>query len=229
MEEQNNIFKPASAEKFSEENSMEKNSNAALEAHPEQYLNTASSTLIILIKLLEGFAAGFSLYHVFRIVYPFITELLKGALELNDVLQLIIAEFGFVLSAEVEKMLSDTVFGGLSLSFLIGGGGLLVVIIALLLVIIEAVALLEIRIAKKGAGIVKIIHQLYMWINIGAAILVAVSLYDIVKYQKTLKNNVSSDSYDSISMFWTALIVFCVICVIALILVICYHKDIAIA
>ena len=228
MDEKFNDSKQKSPGMYPNESSMnEREYNAIYRAYPEQYINTFSSTVIMLIKLLEGCVAGFLLYHVFIAIVPFFRELSKEALEIDHALLLFRAEFGLSLSKELNDLLSQLAVGGLVLPYIVWIGTMLIIILSLLLVVIEAFALLEIRIAKKGAGIVKVIHQIYMWINVGALILLGVSVYQYYRYYKQLYT--SSLAYYSTTVFWAVTGTACSISFITFLLRMLYHKDIAIA
>ena len=227
-EQQINRIEQASAESLFNESNNGEQSNAVPKARPEQYINTSSATIIMLIKLLEGGVAGYFLYHLFRAIAPIIGEVTKGALEVNHALHLFAAEYGVVVSADTEKMLSDFTAGGFALPIIVWGGFMLVIVIGLILVVVEAIALLEVRIAKKGAGIVKVIHQIYVWVNVAALIIPGISVYEYYRFQQTLKG-ASSTAYISATVLWIAVIFVCVIYAITFILLVCYHKDIAIA
>ena len=228
MDEQINTENQTSTGVFPGGNTLEEQNNTAPNARPEQYINTSSATIIMLIKLLEGVAAGFFLYHIFRAMVRIIGEVTKGALDVNHALQLFASEYGVTISSDTEKILSDFAVGGFVLSNIIWGGFILVIIIILLLVVVEAIALLEVRIAKKGAGLVKIIHQIYMWVNIGALIFLGISVFEYYKFQQSLKG-VSSTAYNSATVLWAAVIFVCVVYALIFIMLLCYHKDIAIA
>ena len=228
MDEQINTANQTSAGMFPDDNIHVERTNEVPKARPDQYINTSSATIIMLIKLLEGGTAGFFLYHLFKAISPIIGEVTKGALEVNHALRLFAAEYGVIFSADTEKILSDFAVGGFALPIIVWGGLILVITIALILVVVEAIALLEVRVAKKCAGIVKIIHQIYMWINVAALIFLGISIYEYYRFQQSLKG-ASSTAYNSATVFWVAVIFVCVIYAITIILLLCYHKDIAIA
>ena len=190
-------------------------------AHPEQYINRASGTIVVLFKLLDGIVAGVGLYHIIRMISPVITLLGKGALDLNQMMQMMASEFGF--PAILMDTYSVAVIGGLALPFVFWGGLLAIVIIGLSLVVIEAIALLMLRISWKGAGIIRIVHQIYLGVSILYLMLFAYSVYEFFRFRQTLQSE--SEIITATILF----IIFGVICLIALLLHLCYHKDIAMA
>ena len=78
MDEQINTANQTSAGMFPDDNIHVERTNEVPKARPDQYINTSSATIIMLIKLLEGGTAGFFLYHLFRVMAPIIGEAAKG-------------------------------------------------------------------------------------------------------------------------------------------------------
>jgi len=183
-------------------------------AQPERYINRLSSTVVVLFKLFDGAIAGFVLYSLFRLLAPVFAELTKGALDINHVLQLFSSEYG------ISQLPTNELIGGVALPFIVWIGTIIVIIIHFLLVVIEALALLVLRIIKKGAAFIKVIHQIYMGVC-----LINLVFFGIYAYQYYRKlNAMQSDTRLSIPT-----LIFAVICLISLLLSFCYHKDIAMA
>ena len=190
-------------------------------ARTDQYINRISATLVTLFKVLEGIAAGFSLFHILRIFVPELGTLTKGSLDLNKLLQMFIAEYE--LPAEMFNEYQGEAIAGMALPFVLWGGFILVIVIGLVLVVIEAIALLSLRFAQTGAGFVKVIHQIYMVV---CALYLALFVYSTIEFFRFSRSLADPDERMAANIVY---IVFAVISLIVLLLHLCYHKDIAMA
>ena len=195
-------------------------------ARPDLYINRISATVLALIKLLDGAAAGFSLYGIFRMLFPVIDALTKNSMNLDQALQLILSEFG--ISPSAVDSFTGPVFEAVSFPVIIWGLILLLTIMSLLLVVIEAAALLMLRIVKKGAGTIRAIHLIYMAGSIVSLVLFAYSVFDVVRLYLSRVRAVGQPQDVFLSM-GVPLIIVGGICLIILLLNLCYHKDIAMA
>ena len=190
-------------------------------ARPELYINRFSATIVTLFKLLDGIVAGFSLYHIFRLFAPAAVLLTKGALDFNQALQMVAAEYG-IPEAALEAYRGIAI-GGMALPYAVWGGFLLVIIIGLLLVVIEAIALLLLRTAHKGAGFIRVIHQIYLGVCILYLVLFAYSTFEFFRFSQGLQSQTERTAANIV------FIIFGVIYLIVLLLHLCYHKDIVMA
>ena len=204
---------------------LEQEHHSAGRAYPEQYIHTASATVLVLIKLLEGGAAGYALFLFFKALAPLFGELAKGTVEFGRMLQILAAGYGMTIPAELQDLFAQAAAAGLILPFIVCAGFVLVFCAGLVLIVFEAVALLEIRVVKKGAGIVRAIHLIYMWLNIGVLILNAYSIFQYLRTGEILRELKQGGGF----LLWQPGIILCVIYILIVILVMCYHKDIAIA
>ena len=190
-------------------------------ARTNEYINRISATLVALLKLLEGVAAGFSLFHIIRLFAPAIGTLTKGTLDLNKMLQMVITEYG--LPAGMLDEYQAEAIGGMALPLILWGGYLLVIVVGLLLVVTETIALLSLRFARTGAGVVKVIHQIYMVV---CAIDLALLVYSIVELFRFSGGLLDPDEKAALNILC---IIVGVISLIVLLLHFCYHKDISMA
>ena len=190
----------------------------------DQYIKRISSTVLALTKILEGASAGFALFMLFRLISPVIGELSKGAMDLNQLLQIIVSEYG-VQDAFLQEY-SGIMIGSLALPFIIYGGILLLTVVALLLVVIETVALLALRFAKAGAGFVKVIHQIYMGVCIIHLIMFAYTVFEYIRNRSAILKTVEG-SEAAVLGIDISMGIIAVIYLIVLLLHLCYHKDIA--
>lgn len=192
-------------------------------SQPNRYINRLSSTIIVIFKALEGVAAGFVLYGIIRLMTPLFSAMAKGVLDLNQALQIIINEAGLPQSTMNE--LSGLTVKGIALPFIFWTGLIIVITVALLLVVIEAIALISLRTARKGAAFIRTIHYIYMGVWIVSLVLFGVSVFETF-------SNASSADYSSESAriaAFTMMAISFIIELISLVLNICYHKDIAMA
>ena len=193
------------------------------ESQPDRYINRFSATVVVLFKLLDGAVAGFFLYHLLRVMGLLFTAMAKGALDINHALQLFFSEYG--IPQQTANELAGLTIGGLALPAAIWVGIYFVIIAGLLLVVIEALALLTLRIAKRGAVFVRVIHQVYMGICIVHLVLLGVSCYRLFTFNPT-----SDSTVRAVTLAWSySFIIWGIITLIIVLLNLCYHKDIAMA
>ena len=163
-------------------------------AQTDQYINRISATLVTLFKLLEGIAAGFILY------YLLFGSLREFNSDMKDMLQMILSNYPIFWFA-----IGDSLFS----QFLV----LLELAFILALIIVEAIALLSLRFAQKGAGVVSVIHRIYMLVCF--LILACFFLLTLNNFFLLGETGFAVISY--------------LIALLLLVLDLCYHKDIALA
>ena len=191
-------------------------------SHPEQYINRVSSTVIVLFKLVEGIMAGITLFHVFRLLAPILTELTKGTLNVNRALNLLFTEYGLPRTA-LSSSSELVAIGGIMLPFVLPTVLMIISIVVLVMVVIEAAALLTLRIARVGAGLVRFIHQIYMFGSILNLLMAGYLLFNYFRYTRNIVEHGNAAEVYAVG------IIFGVVCLAGIILNLCYHKDIAMA
>ena len=184
----------------------------------EQYINRASATVLAIIALIKGVVAGFCLYHMFNITVLFIKGASAATVDINSFLDSLCAEFN------MPRPNIDSISFALSLSVILIIVILAVIMTALLLVVIEAIALLLLRFARTGASAVKAIHIIYLVMSvINLLIFAYITVSYIISYLNTIKNDPSSAPpiYANI-----ILILIAAAYLVAILLRLCFHKDI---
>ena len=192
-------------------------------AQTDSYINRVSSTIVVLFKIIGGTIAGYVLYYFIRILVPALAELSKGIVDVNQALQPLLEEYG--LSRETINSLKKVSLDGVTLPYIVWLGIVITIVISLLLVVIEALSLVALRVAKKGASLVKGIHQIYMVVCIMNLVLFGVSAY---QYCKNM-NIIQADLKKAVSDLSIPVIVYASCYFFILLLNFCYHKDIAMA
>jgi len=91
--------------------------------------------------------------------------------------------------------------------------------------VIEALALIALRIAEKGARFIRVIHQIYMGVYIIHVVLLGISCYQLLTFNPT-GNATTRTAVVTLSL---PVIILGIIALIILLLNLCYHKDIAMA
>lgn len=195
-------------------------------AQSEQYINRMSSTVLVFTKVVEGAAAGYVLFHIFRLLSPVIAEFAKGTFDVMRTLELFFKELG--LQTLGFDMFSDVLIPGVALPLIAYVGIFILTIAVLILIVIEAIALLALRFAKNGASLVKVIHQIYLLVCIISLLNFVYAVIMFVRQSSDLfKIVVGTD--DSMIGWNIALITIAIIILISLLLQLFYHKDIVMA
>lgn len=195
------------------------------EYQSDRYINRISSTILMILKLIEGAGAAYGLYQIIRVIYPFIQPAIKGTADFMDIMRQLMSAFGLdaIQDPEVQQVL-----GAVSLPFIIYALLFLIVIIGLILVVIEAVSLLLLRFGRRGASAVKIIHRIYFF---GYILLLVLFVYDVIQYIRAwpeLEKAAGSSSGALIA--WNVLFVIgTIICFVLLLLQTFYHNDVSYA
>ncbi len=194
---------------------------SAIPAQPERYINRISSSVVVFFKLLDGIVAGSILFFILRVLSLMIAEFSKGSVKLIDLVSLVAKEYN--LPGNVTEIVNEAAIGGIVISYIFWGGVMTVIIAGLVLVVLEAIGLLFLRIARKGAGLIKVIHQINMVVWILYMLMVGYSSANSI--QMIMKMPEGAARTDAL----TTAIILLVINVIIFLLNLCYHKDIAMA
>ena len=195
-------------------------------ALPEKYINTVSATGVVLTKAVEAAAAVFGLAALTRTMVPLLIGILKGTMDLDRSLNLLFSQFGGgsgFFGPEFSILAGSTV-----IPILIYSGIYFVLSFGMLLTLVDFGALFSLRFFKKGAGVSKIIHYIYMIIGVLHLVLFSVTSFLIFRSIHDLAGT-GADSRDAAMGLQIAWIVVCIVYVIIFILIFCYHKDIAMA
>ena len=194
-------------------------------SEPKLYIDRISSSLLVLCKLIEGAIAAYILYGFVRVMGTLLSIAVKGALDLSQAIQLILQDSE--LSQYAMNELSGLNMSGIALPFVLWVGIILVCIAALVLVVAEAIALLMLRIAGKGASFIRVVHFIDMGVWIAVIVVhCVVSVLSVVIFMS--QDSLAIDSSNR-NLLLVGLIISFVETLIILLLNLCYHKDIAIA
>ena len=190
------------------------------------YINRLSATVVTVIKMLEGGIAIYLLFHLLRNIALFFTGLTGAAVGLNQMIQAFTEEYAY--SGIAADQYSQAIAGLFAIPAIISGGIVIILGIGLILVSLEAIAIFILRFAKGGAGMIKLIHRLYMCGLIVHLILYVYAVYEYIRKRPDLKELLkgAESSFAAIEML---MIVVGVITLVHLLLHFFYHKDIALA
>lgn len=200
---------------------MSENYVSANPAQSERYINRISSSVVVFFKLLDGVVAGVLLYFILGLLSIVIAGFSMGNMKLIELVSLVAKEYN--LPGNVTEIFNEAAIGGIVISNIVWGGVMTVIMAGLVLVVLEAIGLLFLRIARKGAGLIKVIHQIYMVIWLLYLLLLGYSSADSIRTIMKLPEG------DAKTAALTSAIVLLVINVIISLLNLCYHKDIAMA
>ena len=195
-------------------------------AQPETYLQTVSSTIVVLAKIVEGLAAIASIVGLISYLAPVITSLGGGAMRIDQL-------FGNALDT-LYQQIPDLKEYITSMGSTFAVPGLLLILVSfvslagLVLTVIEMVSLITLRFSWRGAGLVKVIHWIYFGMNILSLIFwgYGVSLF-IRNY--SFFQRMSTEAKDALQAVTIIGVIIAVIILIIILLHICYHKDVALA
>ena len=197
----------------------------------DRYINRTSATVLALTKLPEGLFAGFVLYHLIKLLAPAVKEMSKGTVTLTELTAQACKEFGYEISKINELMhelQADEAIAAFALPWIVVIVLLAVLVVGLILTIAETIALLALRFAKAGASVIKVIH----WLNLVVCVLnLGIFLYSSIQGFRNLSDFKRRNLIEEAAwpVFVAALVVICIICIIILMMHLCYHKDVAMA
>ena len=194
-------------------------------SEPKLYIERISSSLLVLCKLIEGAAAAYILYGFVRVMGALFSIAAKGVLDMSQALQLIFQDSE--LSQYAMHELSGLTMSGIALPFIFWIGIILVCIAALVLVVAEAIALLLLRIAGKGASFIRVVHFIDMGVWI--AVTVMFVIFFVLSFVDIMSQDSAAVDSSNRNILLGGLIFSLVNTLIILLLNLCYHKDIAIA
>ena len=191
------------------------------QAQPDRYIRRISATMVTLVRLLEGVAIGVGLFYLLRFLIPFSARLAQGAVDLNQFQEMILPE-GSVTGAVLSEYMGSS-FGKLTPPLIVWGILAFIDIALPLLVLMETIAILLLRTVKRGAGLIRAAHMIYLGLNIAGFPLFVFSVYQMFRYSSGLKDA------DSRVTGYVLSVVFVIVFLIQWILQLCYHKDVAMA
>ena len=193
------------------------------DSQPERYINRPAATIIVLFKVFDGVVAGFFLFHLFRVFYQMTAVLAARALDITQALQMFLIEYG--VPQQTINEITGLTIGGVTLPIIFWFGLFLVIFIGLFLAVIEALVLIALRIAKKGAIFIRVIHQIYMVVYLMYVVLLGIIIYSLF----TFKPTGDTTTREAVLTLRYPLIIVGIIALFFLFLHFCYHKDIAMA
>ena len=175
----------------------------------DYYINRASTTLLAVMALIRGVAAGYFVYRIIVLIVPAIESLRETRIDIAYILDTFFPE------ANINP---DASISGMIISYYVLAGVLFLIMAGLILDVIEAISLLLLRAARAGASGVKTVHIIHL---IFVCIHIVLFGYTIVTY--FIEN--SGQRLISMGVF-IAFIIPAAIYLVVLILRLCFHKDI---
>lgn len=192
--------------------------------YPERYICRISSTLLTIVKVLEGLGAGIAAVGMISMILKLKNQVTQAAPTLLEVLRDITAQYG--IPDEVLNQITGEaiVHMKMPLGILAGGSGIF--LIAVFLIVWEAVALLMLRIRKRGGTSVRIIHIIHMVVCILEIFMTVAMVFLAVSYLATTSSQSGNNAMKAGGL---VVIIIGILTLIGLVIDMIYHKDIAMA
>ena len=196
-------------------------------AYPERYLNTASATVLMIIKLGECLLMASMLILTAFFGYMFfrmIVDSAEGAATVNALL----SQWNQMLNAQ------NPLANQIALPVINVTGQMMMVlfvscIVLVVIYLVEALAVVRLRMGKGGAGVLQFIQWVHFVLTLLSLIAVGYSYYWYNKNYEAIKAATNSQSASSLGRLVPLEIAGLVIILIAGILEMCYRKDVAYA
>ena len=184
-----------------------------MNSQSRKYLNTISATIIALIKTPAGLVMGYCLYQLFS---PFVRHA-KSFRELAEMLTIAFRNYFSTVAIIPDSVVKNEITKQIVISTSITVVMIIAFVSLILMVLLETIALWMLRIAGKGAGIVRVIHWIYCIIAVVYLVLSLVQLGTIIAVGRLSNEGL------------VGIIIVMVFVTIFYMIFICYHKDIAMA